>query len=226
MDISDIRLKTHDLPAVRGYYADSLGLTILYETENSVTFDAGATRLTFEQDEDENEYHYHFAFNIPNNQFSDAKAWLVQRAQILPYDGTDEVEHENMNARAVYFCDAVGNVVELIARFSVDNDSDIPFSPQSILRVSEIGLAVRNPREVVSQLVDELGVPVMIGPDDDFNAVGDARGLFIIVKRGRVWVPTEDVEAQKAPLSITLRGDRDVEFTIPKTDYVIKMSRM
>jgi hypothetical protein len=44
-------------------------------------------------------------------------------------------------AAALYFLYAGGNVVELIANDHLDNDSDAPFGPDSLLEIAEIGLA-------------------------------------------------------------------------------------
>lgn len=223
MDISDLRLRTHDLERVRGFYVDTLGMGIIDESDDMIVLDAGATRLIFQQDEDETPYQYHFAFNIPNNQFTDAKAWLSFRTELLHFEGRDEINWTSWNAKALYFRDPVGNIVELIARFNVDNDSEIPFSAQSIRRVSEIGLGVKKPDEIAELLKRELDIPLWDEGSDIFTACGDEHGLLILVKLGRAWFPTSDVQAKKAPVHMTIRGDRDAELEIPKTDYVIKM---
>ena len=48
----------------------------------------------FEQDsarQDEGPYIYHFAFNIPENQFAEAKAWLMARVSLMTHGARDEI---------------------------------------------------------------------------------------------------------------------------------------
>lgn len=224
MEIVDLRLKTHDLEALRGFYDDLFDLALLDEQEDVFfTVGAGETRLTFEQGDEDERYNYHFAFNIPNNQLTDAKVWLAQKVELLEHNDDDEIQWTSWNATALYFRDPVGNVVELIARRTVDNDSDLPFSGQSIVRVSEIGLAVKNVREAAANLQQTLLLDIYDETDDIFCALGSPLSLMILVKEGRPWFPTKDVQASLAPMHIGVKGAPAGIYTLPDTPYTIEV---
>jgi catechol-2,3-dioxygenase len=149
---------------------------------------------------------YHFAFNIPPQQFAEAKAWIAQRVPPLTdHTGADEFYFEAWNAHALYFSDPAGNIVELIARHTLASQSHQPFTEQSLLSVSEIGLVTDNVRDTVHLLRTRLGISSYQGTgNDEFTAVGDEAGLFIVVKRGRIWFPDTNKPAAVAPVSVTV----------------------
>ena len=94
---------------------------------------------------------------------------------------------------AVYFNDADDNIVEWIERPSVPESQGVKFHPSNLICVNEVGFPVRNPRNIAQKLMEEYGV-IPANPDefgDEFCWVGDARGVLIVVKKGRHWLPTE-----------------------------------
>src|SRR5439155_2935079 len=107
------------------------------------------------------------------------------------------------HAHSVYFLDAAENVLELIARHDLPNASDEPFGPASLLEVSEVGLPVRDVDEAVAFIERELRQPLFSGDREHFAALGDHRGLFILVPLGRPWFPTDKPTAL-APLAVTI----------------------
>lgn len=42
---------------------------------------------------------------------------------------------------------------------------------------------------------------------DTFTALGDEHGLFIIVKRGRIWFPDTGIPAELVPLKVAVSVD-------------------
>ena len=66
MHVTELRLMTDCLAEQRNFYTRTLGLSLLNETETSVTVGAGTTRLVFLQAEAGTRQFYHFAFNIPS----------------------------------------------------------------------------------------------------------------------------------------------------------------
>lgn len=222
MDIVDLRLKTHDLDALHDFYADELGFAILDEVEDEyITLDAGGTRLTFEADK-RHTYSYHFAFNIPHNQLADAKAWLVQHTTLFAYKGRDIIERPDWQAESLYYRDPAGNICEVMARYAIQNSSSIPFSGQSVTRVSEIGLVVNNVNRVADDMKNTLGLAIWDKRGEDFIVVGDEWSAFILVNKHHLWFPTKDVRAMPHPLDVTIRSDKAISYAIPGTDYVIK----
>lgn len=100
----------------------------------------------------------------------------------------------NWNARSVYFFDAAGNIVELIARSDLHNETAAPFSSKQFLSISEIGL-VFLPDEIetrTANLLEQYSLSFFDKqpPFSHFKAVGDDEGLFIVVTEHRAWYPT------------------------------------
>lgn len=203
MRIEELRLWTGDLGALRAFYATELGLPLVADGDEAFTVRAGATRLTFLADP-AGAPTYHFAFNIPRNLLPAAKAWLGGRAELLTRDGEDEfASSPDWNARMVYFLDPAGNILELIARQNLANDAPVtapgaasdsppgPFGPEHVLNVSEIGVPTDDVPATVARLRAEYGLAPFGDQSDSFAPVGDEEGLFIVVRRGRHWFPTD-----------------------------------
>lgn len=206
MRILAVELPTAALNEQRAFYAGALGLDVVEDEPARVTLQAGATRLTFAA-VPEDPGCQHFALNVPENRIEDAASWLAQRAPLVPGPSGERVlDFSGWNADAVYCFDPAGNVVELIARHSLPNASDAPFGARSLLEVSEIGTPVDDVPAAVAFLEEDLGIPHWDGDRRGFTALGDDRGLFIVVPRGRDWFPT-DRTARTAPLALTIAGD-------------------
>jgi catechol-2,3-dioxygenase len=213
--ILGLRLQARRPYELRHFYSDTLGLP-----RRSFDLHAGATTLTFAGGHPPSPFH--FAFNIPENQLDDAKAWITSHVSLLERDGNDTFHFDFWNAHALYFEDPEANVVELIARHELPNGSDAPFGPDSLLEVSEVGLPTPDVGATVAFLERELGIPLFSGDGTAFAAVGDEHGLFIVVPSGRPWFPTQ-VPARPSRIEITVAGERDAAFEVPRTPYRIVM---
>lgn len=204
MHIQEIRLHTRDLAAQQHFYAEQLGLPLISRSSAALTFQVGASRLTFDQAELAPEPIYHFAFNIPPQQFAEAKAWLAVRAGQA---GVAETFFEHWNAHALYFFDPAGNIVELIARHTLSAASRRPFSAASLLGISEIGIVTDNVADTVAQLRSAFDAPVYRNSQSaEFTALGDDEGLFIVVRRGRLWFAgtLQQRPSTFAPIEVTI----------------------
>jgi catechol-2,3-dioxygenase len=169
---------------------------------------------------------YHVAFNVPENQFAEAKLWLAARAPLIrDHAGREEFHFAGWKAHAVYCYDPAGNIIELIARHTLSNATDQPFTAASLLEISEIGLAVADVPAMVARLQAELGAAVYAGAGSaDFTAVGDEHGLLIVVRQGRVWFATSADSggaAETLPLSVTLTDAAGRRRTLSGPPYVI-----
>jgi catechol-2,3-dioxygenase len=193
MNILEIQLQSADISSTRRFYEEILGMKILYTSESSLKISAGLSTLIFNKIQNGNPS-YHFAFNIPANQFEEAHAWASQRVQLLPVTpGNTVADFKNWNAKAFYFYDNNRNIVEFIARFDLNNSGDKPFDGSSVFSVSEIGIVTDNAKEYSGRILEEYGLSYFFRqpPQDDFVAVGDDHGLFIIVNDKRNWYPTQ-----------------------------------
>jgi catechol-2,3-dioxygenase len=167
----------------------------------------GASRIRFEPGP---EVCSHFAVNVPPQRFEEAVDWARERVDLVD----DDVPFPAWRARSAYFFDPGGNIVELIARERAPGEG-------LFLEISEVGLPVADVGPAVEWLEGELGLPHFSGNRRDFSAVGDDRGLFIVVPVGRPWLFTEE-PAPDAPLRVTIESDRRAELVVPGSGHVVK----
>lgn len=203
MNITYLEISAKDLQAQQDFYASVLELPVTLESA-SLAVKAGNTDLVFVQAPSEFEGAYHFAFNIPENQFAAAKAWISSRVPLLrDENGQEEFHFDNWNAHSLYFKDAVGNVLELIARHNLKNAVTADFGGAQILNVSEIGLPSEDVLALVQDMELRLGLhPYRQEPNEQFTAVGDDHGLFILPVQGRIWIPNSGVPAKLLPVKV------------------------
>ncbi|MCJ8011583.1 ring-cleaving dioxygenase [Paenibacillus sp. KQZ6P-2] len=209
MHFMDVKLKTAELVPLKLFYEKTLQVPVIDEGDGFFSLRIGETRLTFEETE-EGQPFYHYAFNIPENQFKEAKAWLADKVTLNQHEGEDEADFVSWNAHAVYFEDPAGNIVELIARHNLDNASDEPFSASSLLCVSEIGIVRNEVPSFVEELVGQ-GLSKWREGSEEFVPVGDEHGLLIVVKKDRRWFFAEK-DAGIFPVSLNVKGHGILEF--------------
>jgi catechol-2,3-dioxygenase len=152
----------------------------------------------------------HFAVNV--GDFAEAVAWARGHAELV----RDDVPFPAWRARSAYYFDPDGNIVELIARERAPGD-------ELLLEVSEVGLPVADVGLAAEFLQSELGLPHFSGNQEDFSAIGDDRGLFILVPVGRDWLFT-DRPATDAPLRVTIAGAEPRSVVLPGSEHVIEVA--
>lgn len=203
MNIRYLKLLAGDLQSQRDFYARILELPVKL-TSSGLTVKAGSTEVLFSQAPPDFEGAYHFAFNIPENQFRAAKDWISGRVPLLSDEsGNDEFESESWNSHSVYFKDAAGNVLEFIARHSLENAADGGFDSRQILNVSEIGLPSEDVLAFADELCSRLNLTVFKQqPNETFTPLGDDHGLLILPVKDRIWIPNSGVPAGLLPVRV------------------------
>ena len=203
MNITYLELPTKDLIAQRDYYSKALELPVNLSAER-LEVQTRTTTLVFTQVSPNFDGAYHFAFNIPENQFHVAKAWIASRIPLLHDEtGKDEFESEDWNSQSVYFKDAAGNVLEFIARHNLKNAVSGEFDSRQILNVSEIGLPSEDVIAFAKDLCYRLDLSVFKQePNQIFTPVGDDHGLFILPVKDRIWIPNSGVPAKLLPVKV------------------------
>ena len=166
----------------------------------------GASRLRFEPGP---AVCSHFAVNVPPQRFEEAVEWARERVELVD----DDVPFPAWRARSAYFFDPGGNIVELIARERAPGD-------ELFLEISEVGLPVADVGVAVRWLESELALPHFSGNRTDFSAVGDDRGLFIVVPVGRPWLFTEE-PAPDSPLQVTIEARVHGERVVPGSAHIV-----
>lgn len=220
MRIAEIHLHTQCLHGQKVFYHQLFGLPLLAESPTSFTVMAGASTITFVATAEPLPASYHVAFNIPENQLAAAKQWLAERVPLQQNGDSDEWFFPDWNAHAVYYLDAAGNILEFIARHNLPTATQQPFAWQSILAVSEIGLATPDVRGFCQQLNARLGLERWRGNDIDFAAVGDEEGLFIVTVNGRIGLAGK-WPAQPLPTTVVVRGTKEQTVTFAGLPYQV-----
>jgi len=143
----------------------------------------GETALRFVAGE--GEPFYHFALLVPGDRFDAAHVWAEERFELLG----GVFDFENWDARAVYFLDPAGNIVELIAHHGLEeNGREGGFRAEEIVGFSELGLVGTR-----AERLAELGLPLWSGTIDDperLAFVGEKGRTLILAEEGRGWLPT------------------------------------
>lgn len=202
MYIHEITLETADLKGTEAFYAGTLGMSLRRRAPGLLSFVAGTSVLTFSETRDKTPAPGHFAFNIPPRQIKEAIAWLSARVPLLlDEEGSPHITFESWHAEAAYFYDNNGNIVEFIARHDLEHETDAPFGIHSLMSVSEIAFVTDDPTALAEQWRAIYGLDFFSKrkPTPEFIALGDDYGLFIIVKTGRVWYPTQQKAILQKP---------------------------
>ena len=208
MNIRMITAEAIDLGLLKEFYHQVLDLPIAEEDDHSFTIEIGQTELEFRQHTGNLHPVYHFAFNIPANKIEEATGWIQKKTSLISPDGSNNyiVNFANWHAKSIYFFDPAGNILELIARFDLNNATDTPFSSSQLLSVSEVALAF--PLEQLEAKTNQLLKDFHLSyfdkqpPLETFRAIGNDEGLFILSATGRAWYPTKDRFAAAAPLKV------------------------
>lgn len=193
MRITEATLYTNRLDEMKRFYVEKLGLSVVDEDSTRFQIELGEDTLIFQETITEQERQYHFAINIPANRFKEAKEWIMSRVPLLTADGEDEIYFEGIDASSLYFYDADENVIELIARHSINPESNIEsFSSNEFLGIGEMSLTVEDP-SLVATALETIGVRRRDGNSIDprhLNFMGPPNHdtYMLLVPRGRVWL--------------------------------------
>lgn len=196
MKILELDLYTNNLEATRLFYVRRLGLPLLSHSASHLTVLIGWTHLTFRL-VDQPVAPYHFAVNVPRGSLEVVMYYFDLDYLPTQVPGVDAPEtcvanFPNWRAKACYFYDAAGNLLEFIARTDLHLDDPNLTFPDLFQGVSEIGIATEDVAHTTELLNQRFGIEqfAKMKPIPDFNAVGDDNGLFIVSKVGRNWLFT------------------------------------
>jgi catechol 2,3-dioxygenase-like lactoylglutathione lyase family enzyme len=220
------------LEKMKAFYHRTLGLPVLKENANELTIEGGSTPITFlPAKPDQGNPFYHFAFNIPENKLLDARAWQLERTELLPIfprlrdpSYPDDVVHfSHWNAHSVFFLDPAGNVLEYIARHDLNNSADGPFSTGDILYASEIAFIVDDVSALSSGLQGTFELDQYRQGSDTFRALGDELGLLLVFQRGRNMSMgyAEPRLADVFPIVAQIRGATATKYSPPNLPFEV-----
>jgi catechol-2,3-dioxygenase len=221
MKIQELELYTPRLKAQTKFYSEILELNVIAKTNTSTSFQIGESILKLVQREKFTPYHY--AINIPANQEIEGLEWLKERVEILKHENLTIQYFDFWNAYAIYFYDEDRNIVELIARKNMENNSNQPFDKNSLLEISEIGIPTSDIDKEYKILKKATGIPIHSGNLERFCAIGDDNGLFIAINKEqkKVWFPTKDTPLS-SDFNITFI-EKGKEFTFEYKNEELKL---
>ncbi len=234
--IKNIRLLTStSLYLMKEFYVGKLGLGVESEKNSEVTLIAGASTITFVKiDPSKGDPWYHFAFNIPENKLVKARAWQLERTELIltPERLRDskfpnDVRHfRNWNAHSVFFWDPAGNLLEYIARHDLKNGAEGGFTTRDILNVSEIGFVVDDQQQEAKKINNNLDVDVYPKKSSFWWAMGDENGLLLCLPK-RLWGENTDnprrFDVYKTEATIV--GKENKEYRFSNFPYRVRMVR-
>jgi len=195
MKVKKLNLQTAYLKTLQEFYSSVLELPIDQPDEKKIDIKIGDSDLIFTETTT-GEPFYHYAINIPANKIEEAKAWLSNKVKLLWMDDykNDIADFVNWHAKSVYFYDPAGNIVEVIARFDLQNSVNQTFSSSQFLSLNEVGLVFtdENFEKEITTLAHSYSLSNFDKqpPLPKFRAMGDDEGLFVIVPENRNWYPT------------------------------------
>jgi catechol 2,3-dioxygenase-like lactoylglutathione lyase family enzyme len=197
--LREIRLASARLDDQRALYAGAFGLPTADEGR-ALAVGIGDARLVLEPGEPSPQ---HFAIRIPSAAYADALECLGGRVDLLAgEDGSRAFAFPDWNADSAYFADPDGNIVELIAHHDLLEPYTPPFGPSALLGICEAGMPVEDVGGFLDELDARMGARRWSGNRETFAAAGTKAGSLIVVRRDRVWFPTETAVAIRPPHAI------------------------
>src|SRR5262249_29468535 len=117
------------------------------------------------------------------------------------------------------------NVAEFIARHDLKNAAKGEFATKDLLCASEIAVVVDDVTATATALKEVAGVDTYKGASGEFHALGDERGLLLVMKRGRnlAVASKERKKAEVFQADVTVRGAKRHTFAIPKYPYKVNV---
>lgn len=211
MEINKVTIQTSKLKESEDFYHRVLGLQLINSNENKFTIKVGSSLLEFLETNKEINPFYHFAFNIPANQFQEAKFWAQSKVSLTVENGEDEVYFEFLDAHSFYFVDPSGNIVEFISRHSVSVQSNEVFSENSILNISEINITTKEVISVGNRLIAS-GTYVRDGKEltESLNFMGSNGSFLLLGPPNRKWL-FSDKQSECFPVVITINQEKVIE---------------
>ncbi len=208
MIIKEVTLFTSNIQKQRQFYKTTLGLEIIEDTPEKIAFKTGSSILKFQYKTKMQPSH--LAFNIPYNAIYDALKWLKGRTEAIPYKDEYVTDFSRWKAKAVYFHDADRNIMEFIAREDIEKESDVAFSPRSILSISEMAIVTDDIENVYETIGKLRPIPIYDGSFERFCALGSHEGLFILIdKTKKKWYPTNAIAETS---DFIIKGDYNFSF--------------
>jgi catechol 2,3-dioxygenase-like lactoylglutathione lyase family enzyme len=193
------------------FYTKVLEMELMAESEHYFTIMAGTTKILFEKDA--TIPFYHVCFRTKADYYDHMYQKLGLESVLI----SNEKGQYSMfwKGKQAYFVDPDGNIIEMLERpFNGEEEEGFGWHD-----VGEIGLPVLTIADMEQEL-NEILRNEQIDSSETFAFYGDTQGVFVLVKEGRHWYPTER-PAICSPIKIVASGDRDATFKHKDYPYEI-----
>jgi len=210
------------------YYKSVLEMNVQL-SEKDLVVEAGGTQITFTPAKKNTQPFYHFAFNIPENKIVSARNWLAERTKLatIPRRQREKgMPNEVLslgywNAHSIYFWDPAGNILELICRHDMKNETKGEFRSDEIFYASEIGFVTDDVNQMAGQVKTTFQLEQYRSGDSSFRAIGDETGLLILFRRGGTPIGAQKGQSwQIHPTDVTIAPE--IKFESKKLPHSIK----
>ncbi|WP_110927270.1 VOC family protein [Bacillus massiliglaciei] len=202
MEMRRVTVETDCFSEQKKFYKDTLGAPTKEETDSQFTVLIGSSELSFIKTEPNRKPFYHFAFNIPANQFDEAKSWLQNKTLLNTEDGKDEHYFTHINASSIYFSDPGGNIGEFICYHSLSPVNHQLFSMKSLLNLSEMSVTASDVRKAEQTLTGS-GIGKEGYDTEELTFLGKGKVFLLLALEGRRWF-FSDKKAEPHPAVIEL----------------------
>ncbi|MFD2614993.1 VOC family protein [Paenibacillus gansuensis] len=207
---AELQLQTVSISGVKQFYSELLGISVLFEKENEISFrPTEQFSLTFKEAA-EPLAPAHFAFEVPWSEFELVVSRLAGNGiTLLKWPDGSTVE-ESETTRNVYFRDGDGNLLEVIAHSYIKEGVLPPEGEMKILYLREIGFPADDAVDFREFVADLLGLRIDKAADNFAFAIGGTAHMVIPSKQ-RKWIPIAMV-ALPPVMSVT--------FGVSSLDYI------
>lgn len=210
MKLYEVWLKAYHLTEMKEFYTKQLEMELVSEDDSHFIVMVGATKLIFEKyDETPN---YHICFRT-NEEFYHYMMKKLPQNLFIPNEEGEISMH--WKGKQAYFIDPDGNILEMLER-PFRHQGEAPFGWYDI---AEVGMPVEN----IGDFQKELSLFVkddFAKESNTFAFYGDEDGVFVLVRQGRHWYPTE-IGATIHPIKVVVSGDIERTYTSKNYPYKI-----
>ena len=227
MEIVRLEIFTNNIISTRNFWGEKIGLAEVTSEASAtkVTYKIGSSLLTFRFYSRIDPFVNHFAISIPPNQIENALTWLKSKdIKIIKNEITvaDIYANPVFNSKSIFFDDAVGNIVELIAfqnlgdAFSekpIATPVDGPFSKDQLFNISQVSLPGINVRAAYDILHNVFEYDSLSRSTASYKPTGGPEGLVLLRLKSRPWLPTDNNYPPDVPSITTLTIRRPIGFT-------------
>lgn len=204
MRILELALPVSDVPTVAAYFRDVLQLAVEHDCVQ-----IGWSTLHLQPAGDTPVGGVHLAFNVPDNRFAAAEAWLRERSPLQQdSDGKAYFALESSwQSQSVYFTGPDGLILELIGRRRLPASTrEGTFHGSELTCLSEVGLPSTDVPATQAALDACFGLKPLSAASPQFAPLGDDEGLLIVVDASRRWFPEGRDLPKASGLRVQLGG--------------------